>query len=102
MGGIEGRTEMSVVSGLGKAAGAGVLSGSRPARGRAFRKRKKALVVAVALLAFAVFAALIPASQAPRAEHSYPVVSTDSQSGTAAPPEAGPDHDTKLREKRAR
>jgi hypothetical protein len=76
---------MSVVAGLGKAAGAGVLSGSRPARGRALRKTKKALVVAVALLAFAVFAGLIPASQAPRAEHSYSVVSTDSQSGTAAP-----------------
>jgi hypothetical protein len=81
---------MSVVSGLGKAAGAGVLSGSRPARGRAFRKSKKALVVGVALLAFAVFAALIPASQAPRAEHSYPVVSTDPQSGTAAPVSSEP------------
>jgi hypothetical protein len=81
---------MSVVSGLGKAAGAGVLSGSRPARGRAFRKTKKALVVGVALLAFAVFAALIPASQAPRAEHSHSVVSTDSQSETAAPVSSEP------------
>jgi hypothetical protein len=90
MGGIEGGTEMSVVAGSGKAAGAGVLSGSRPARGRAFRKTKKALVVGVALLAFAVFAALIPASQAPRAEHSHSVVSTDSQSETAAPVSSEP------------
>ena len=53
------------------AAGAQVLTGTRPARGRAFPgKKKRALVVAVTLLALlAAFAALIPASKAPNADH---------------------------------
>src|SRR5829696_3213458 len=76
---------MSIVAGVGKAAGAEVpTTGARPT-GRAFPKTKRALVAAVALLlALAAFAALIPASQAPNAGHSYySAASTDSQSGAA-------------------
>src|SRR5215204_3359301 len=76
---------MSIVAGVGKAAGAEVpTTGARPT-GRAFPKTKRALVAAVALLlALATFAALIPASQAPNAGHSYySAASTDSQSGAA-------------------
>ncbi len=62
---------MSVVAGVGKAAGAEVLTGARPA-GRAFPSTKRTLVVlAAALLALFAFVALIPASEAPNAEHSY-------------------------------
>ena len=64
---------MSVVAGLGKAAAvaAGVPRGARPTRGRAFPKTKRAsVVVAVALLAFVAFSALISSSEAPNAEHS--------------------------------
>src|SRR5215213_3359157 len=85
MGGCRRRTEMSIVAGVGKAAGAEVpTTGARPT-GRAFPKTKRALVAAVALLlALAAFAALIPASQAPNAGHSYySAASTDSQSGAA-------------------
>jgi hypothetical protein len=74
---------MSIVTGVGKAAGAEVLTGARPA-GRAFSKTKWALVV-VALLALAAFATLITASQAPSSEHSSSVGSTHDQSGAAAP-----------------
>jgi hypothetical protein len=63
------------------AAGAEVLRGARPARGRAFLGKKGALVVvAVALLAFlAAFATLIPASEAPSADHNYSAGSTHDQ-----------------------
>jgi hypothetical protein len=69
------------------AAGAEVLTGTRPARGRAFPGKKWVLVTAVALLAIlAAFAALIPASQAPNAEHHHSSAgSTDDQSGAGAP-----------------
>jgi hypothetical protein len=68
-----------------------VLRGARPARGRDFLERKKALMVAaVALLALlAAFVALIAASQVPSAKHSS-VGSKDYQSGTAAPPVSEP------------
>jgi len=69
-------------------AGAEVLRGARPARGRAFPGKKKALVVvAVALLALlAAFAVLIPASKAPNADHTYySAGSTQDQSRAAAP-----------------
>ena len=75
---------MSVIAGVAKAAGAKVLTGTRPTT-RVFPKTKWTLVVmALALLALVAFAALIPASQAPNAEH-YSVGSKDSQSGAAAP-----------------
>ena len=78
---------MSVVAGLGKAAGAEVLRGARPANGRVYSKTKKALVVlAGALLVLIAFAALIPASEAPNAEHSYSAASTPDQPVAAAPP----------------
>jgi hypothetical protein len=68
----------------GTAAGAEVLRGARPA-GRTFPKTKLTLVV-VALLALAAFAALIPASQAPNAEHQHSSAgSTADQSGAGAP-----------------
>jgi hypothetical protein len=77
-----------VARGVGSttAAGAEVLRGARPATGRAFPEKKRALVV-VALLAFlAAFAALISASQAPNAEHqSYSAGSTADQSGAGSP-----------------
>jgi hypothetical protein len=76
---------LSVVAGLAKAAaGTKVLMGTRPARGRLFPRTKRALVVAVALLALVAFAAMIPASQVPSAEHSS-TGSTDYQPGAAAP-----------------
>jgi hypothetical protein len=83
---------MSVVAGLGKAAAAGVLRGTRPARGRAFPKTKQAsVVVAVALLALIAFATLIPASQAPNAKHSYySASSTPDRSAAAAPVSSEP------------
>jgi hypothetical protein len=84
---------MSVVAGLGKAAAAGVLRGTRPARGRAFPKTKQAsVVVAVALLALIAFATLIPASQAPNAVHSYysAASSTPDRSGAGAPVSSEP------------
>ena len=66
------------------AAGGEVLRGSRPARGRAFSGKKKALVVvAVALLV--AFATLIAASKAPNADHHSSAGSTQDQSRAAAP-----------------
>jgi hypothetical protein len=81
---------MSVVAGVAKAvAGTKVLTGTRPA-GRPFPWTERAVVVAVALLALlAAFAALIPASQVPSAEHSS-AVSTDLQSGAGAVPVSQP------------
>ena len=78
---------MSVVAGVGKAAGAEVLTGTRPATRRAFPSTKRTLVVlAAALLALVALATLIPASEAPNAEHSYSsAVSTHDRSGAAAP-----------------
>src|SRR5215203_4827623 len=78
---------MSVVAGVAKAAaGTKVLTGTRPA-GRHFPRTKRAVVVAVALLALlAAFPALITASQAPNAEHhSYSAGSKADQSGAGAP-----------------
>jgi hypothetical protein len=73
---------MAVVTGVGKAAGAQVLTGARPT-GSALPRTKWAWVtMAVALLAFA---ALIPSSQAPSAEHYSSAARTDYQSGAAAP-----------------
>ena len=76
---------MSIVAGVGKAAGAEVPTPGASPTGRAFPKTKRALVAAVALLlALAAFAALTRASQAPNAGHSYYLAaSTDSQSGAA-------------------
>src|SRR5215217_2787590 len=74
------------VVGSTAAVGGDVFRGAKPASGRAFPLRKKALVVAVALLALlAAFAALIAASQVPSAEHSS-VGGKDYQSGTATAP----------------
>jgi hypothetical protein len=77
---------MSVVAGLGTAAGAEMLAGARPARGRTSPKTKRALVVAVSLLTLsALVAALIPASEAPNyAEHSSYYYSSSSSAGTTA------------------
>src|SRR5215218_3448321 len=75
------------VVGSTAAAGAEVLRGSRPVRGRA-SPGKKALVVvvAVALLALlAAFATLIADSEAPNADHHSSAGSTQDQSRTAAP-----------------
>src|SRR5215208_996822 len=85
MGGCRRGTEMSIVAGVGKAAGAEVPTPGASPTGRAFPKTKRALVAAVALLlALAAFAALTRASQAPNAGHSYYLAaSTDSQSGAA-------------------
>jgi hypothetical protein len=78
---------------VGTATGAAevLTTGARPA-GSAFPRMKRVLVVAVALLALAAFAALIPASEAPNVEHSYyysagssSTSSTHDQSGAAAP-----------------
>jgi hypothetical protein len=75
---------MSVIAGVAKAAGAKVLTGTRPTT-RVFPKTVRTLVViALALLALVAFGALIAASQAPSAEH-YSVGSNGSKSGAAAP-----------------
>jgi hypothetical protein len=71
---------MSIVGRVGTAAGAQVptTTGARPARGRTSPRTKRALVVAVSLLALA---ALISASEAPNStEHS----SSASSAGTTA------------------
>jgi hypothetical protein len=82
---------MSVVSGLGKAAGAEVLRGTRHARGKALPKTKKALVVvAVALLVLAAFAAMIPASEAKNVENYYSDGSVADRSGAGAPVSTSP------------
>jgi hypothetical protein len=90
MGGIRRGAEMSVVAGLGKAAGTKVLRGARPAtsRGRVLPKTKWKLM-AVALLTLAVFATLSAASQGPNAGYSYYSAarsSTPDRSGAAAAP----------------
>jgi hypothetical protein len=73
---------MSVVASVGKAAGAEMLTGARPVRGRALPTAKKALV-AITLLVLAAFATMIPASEAPNAEHYYYSVGTkDYQTAT--------------------
>jgi hypothetical protein len=83
MGGSGRREEQDVRIGrLGKAAGAEVLRGARPARGGAF-PGKKALVAAVALIAFAAFAILISASETPNADHDYSAGTTHDQSRAA-------------------
>src|SRR5215210_181141 len=80
---------LSVVAGLAKAVGGTkVLTGTRPA-GRPFPRTKRAVVVAVALLALVALAALIPASQVPSAEQSS-TGSTDYQPGAAAAPVSEP------------
>jgi Beta-propeller repeat len=75
------------VLGSTAAAGAEVLRGARPVRGRVSPGKKKALVVvAVALLALlAAFATLIAASKAPNADHHSSAGSTQDQSRAAAP-----------------
>ena len=76
---------MSVIAGVAKAAGARVLTGSRPAT-RVLPKATRALLVLTAVLfGLVAFGALIAASQAPNAEHSS-AGSKDSRSGTAAAP----------------
>ena len=66
-----------------------VATGTRLTR-KAFPTTKRTLVAAVALLALGTFTALIPASEAKNAEHSYLAGSTSDQSGTAAPFSSGP------------
>src|SRR5215211_7068533 len=75
------------VVGSTASAGAEVLRGARPARGRAFPGKKKALVVvAVTLLALlAAFAVLIAASNAPNADHHSSAASTQHDQSRAAP-----------------
>jgi hypothetical protein len=88
MGGREGgRSKMSVVTRVGKAAGARVLTGTRPTT-RIFPNAKWTLVVGLALLALVVFA-LISASQVPEADHYYSVGSKDYQAGAALVSEPG-------------
>jgi hypothetical protein len=72
------------------AAGIEVLPGARPARGRTFPGKKWVLVTALALLAIlAAFAALIPASQAPNADHLHSSVgNTHDQSRALSQPAA--------------
>ena len=79
---------MSVVARVGTAAGAeDMLTCARPSR-RAFPRTKRAsAVVAVALLVLAAFAALIPASEVPNADH-YSAGSTDDQPGAVSQPAA--------------
>jgi hypothetical protein len=74
---------MSVVAGIGKAAaGAKVLTGTTPTT-RAFPKSKWMMVIALALLTLLTLAVVIPASQAPNAEHYYYSVGTkDYQAAT--------------------
>ncbi len=79
---------MSVIAGVTKAAAAKVYTGTSPTT-TVFPKTKWTLVVmALALLALVVFAVLIPASQAPSAEHSW-AESTKSQPGAAPVSEPG-------------
>jgi Beta-propeller repeat len=78
---------MSVVAGLALAkavAGTKLLTGTRLVTRRPFPWTKRAVVVAVALLALVAFAAMLPAAQVPGAEHSS-TGSTDYQPGAAAP-----------------
>jgi hypothetical protein len=74
---------MIVVGGVAKAAGAKVLTGTRPAR-KALPRTNRTLLVALTLVALVAFAALIAASNVPSAEHSS-VGSKDSQSGAETP-----------------
>jgi hypothetical protein len=82
---------MSIIAGVGKAASAKVLTGRRPTT-RVFPNATWTLVVkALVLLALVAFAVLIPASQAPSADHSS-TASMVSETGAAAPvsePSAG-------------
>src|SRR5215217_8590008 len=81
---------MSIVGRVGTAAGAKMLTmttttttGARPTtRGRTSPTTKRTLVVAVALLAFA---ALIPASEAKDAEHSYVAARSSTPDRSGAP-----------------
>ncbi|HSK86666.1 MAG TPA: hypothetical protein VK902_25160 [Rubrobacter sp.] len=61
-----------------------VLTGTRPA-GRAFPRTKRALVVAVALLALAAFATMIPAAEAPNANHYYSAAESTAGQSVAGP-----------------
>jgi hypothetical protein len=74
---------MSVIVGVAKAAGAKVLTGTRPARKPLPKTRRTLVVMALALLALVAFAVLIAASQAPNAKH-YSATSTDSPLGAGA------------------
>jgi hypothetical protein len=71
---------MSVMASLAKAAGAKVLTGTRPAS-KPLPRTKRTLIVALTLVALVSFAALIAASQAPNAEHDSSLGSKDSQPG---------------------
>src|SRR5215217_4445186 len=84
---------MSIVGRVGTAAGAKMLTmttttttGARPTtRGRTSPTTKRTLVVAVALLALLAFAALIPASEAKDAEHSYVAARSSTPDRSGAP-----------------
>ena len=92
---------MSVVGGVVKAAGAKVLTGTRPARKPLPGTKRRLVVMAVALVALVASAALMAASQAPNAEHYYSAASTDSKSGTAAAPVSEPGAAPQMSEKEA-
>src|SRR5215217_907084 len=69
----------------GAAAGAEVLGGVRRSAGRAFPTTMRALVVAVAVVALAAFAALIPASEAPNAQQQRSSAGSTANQPAAAP-----------------
>jgi hypothetical protein len=91
---------MSVIAGLAKSAGTGVLTGTRPARKPLPGTKRRLVVMAVALVALVAFAALMAASQAPNAKYSS-AASTDSKSGTAAAPVSEPGAALQMSEKEA-
>jgi len=77
---------MSLIAGVGKPLGAGVLTtGARPAKGRVFPEGKwKLVVMALAVGALFAFLALIAASETPKAGNYSSAVSSNSQSQTEA------------------
>jgi Beta-propeller repeat len=91
---------MSVIAGAAKAAGAKVLTATRPARKPLPKTKKMLVVTAVALVALVALGALISASQVTNAEH-YSVGSKDSKAGAAVPPGSEPTAAPQMSEREA-